>query len=511
MAEKVDDPLRGLYRQLGIPLAGEGDFADVKPNTVIRPWPGPFEQVREVFDPEYSAAKKLATTQQGMMEDFVRVANAFKAQQSTQVPTVGDAQTLFPGHKELIPEQAYKAIPQSPLQAEDMPVMTGMQQQVIPDTRFQGPMPGVMTPLGQQNANLIDAWKPGIEPFPLNAQDRTGMAQQTGEFVQEGPRPMRTVTTGVYGPDTAPSQSIELDKSMKLPLAFQAQLGAMQHALSTRQPQVHYPSAEEQKLDMGMKLGLQAWQEANPGKPITAAVENDIFTQVTGGYNKTDKPGSIGERKANADARMAEITADLAHPKGMAEIGNIEAQMRHHDEQVNELQTLLQAKLAKLEAEARAANAVGSKESIGAYYKEQQALLGRAKAMMEIAIEGRKGKTIDEKSYAKLIDLALADLDTGVKAEAKQRTWWEEHFGPDKAVEVTPRPSEEPARRLVPPGIPQVAPSTVPPMQPTRPAEPEIEDKAAKQAFGRTLKDGETKVFKGKKYMRKGNQLIEVQ
>lgn len=418
-------------------------------------------------------------------------------------PTVGEAQTLYPGFP--TPPSAMKAIPQAPLYSEEMPTLTGTHSVQIP-SKIQGPMPGVMTPLGELNE-----WKSQAYDDPRSVDQFKGFFERNTDNFTEGPRPLQTIQVGQYGPDQAPSHSLETDLNTKLPPAFQAELQARQHRTSLQQPQGTQPSAEVIKLAMGMDLGRKAWQEAHPGESLTAAIENDIYTQVTGGYNKTDKPGSIGERKANADARMAEITADLAHPKGMAEIGNIEAQMRHHDEQVNELQTLLQAKLAKLEAEARAANAVGSKESIGAYYKEQQALLGRAKAMMEIAIEGRKGKTIDEKSYAKLIDLALADLDTGVKAEAKQRTWWEEHFGPDKAVEVTPRPSEEPARRLVPPGIPQVAPSTVPPMQPTRPAEPEIEDKAAKQAFGRTLKDGETKVFKGKKYMRKGNQLIEVQ
>lgn len=440
------------------------------------------------------------------MRELINKTVVLEAYNQSKAPTAGDVQTLFPGHNELIPPGAYKPTPQAPLQSDEMPVMTGTQSAIVPDTRFQGPMPGVMTPLGQQ---ATDIFMMGGKPLP--GMDPTRYREQAGEFFTEAPRPTRTVETGVYSPDVAPSQSMELDKSMKLPPVFQAQVGALQHQLSTRQAQPHYPSAEEKKLDMGMTLGLKAWQEANPGQPVTAAVLNDIFTQTTGGYNKENKPGSLGERKASADARIAEITADLAKPKGEAELKDVGARTAHYEAQTKELTTLLDAKLKKLMAEASAAEAVGSKESIKAFYQEQQALLNRAKAMIDLAQEGRKGKTMDDISYAKIMDLALQDLNAGVQAEAKQRSWLEKQFGTERPVEITPRPADEPMKRLVPPGMPQGMPqSTLPPAQPERAPEPEIEDKAAKQAFGRTLKDGETKSFRGKKYMRKGNQLIEV-
>jgi len=441
------------------------------------------------------------------LRDLINKTVVLEAYNQSKAPTVGDVQTLFPGHNELIPPGAYKPTPQAPLQSDEMPVLTGTQQAVVPDTRFQGPMPGVMTALGAfTQRQKDDAGGPG-----LSTLQQTGLNERQPYFYEEGSRPTRVQTTGIYSPDTAPSQSIELDKSMKLPPVFQAQVGALQHQLSTRQAQPHYPSAEEKKLDMGMTLGLQAWQEANPGQPVTAAVLNDIFTQTTGGYNKENKPGSLGERKASADTRIAEITADLAKPKGEAELKDVGARTAHYDAQTKELTILLDAKLKKLMAEASAAEAVGSKESIKAFYQEQQALLNRAKAMIDLAQEGRKGKTMGDASYAKIMDLALQDLNAGVQAEAKQRSWLEKQFGTERPVEITPRSADEPMKRLVPPGMPQGMPqNTLPPAQPERAPEPEIEDKAAKQAFGRTLKDGETKSFRGKKYMRKGNQLIEV-
>lgn len=448
-----------------------------------------------------------AREQRDMIRGLVAQQGIAAMQRQALAPTVGDVQTLFPGHNELIPPGAYKPTPQAPLQSDEMPVMTGIQKAVVPDTRFQGPMPGVRTALG----DFTQRQKDDVGRAGLSLQQNTALDTRDPYMFMEGPRPTRTVTTGVYSPDQAPAQSMELDKSMKLPPVFQAQVGALQHQLSTRQTQPHYPSAEEKKLDMGMMLGLQAWQETHPGQPVTAAVLNDIFTQATGGYNKENKPGSLGERKASADARIAEIAADLAKPKGEAELKDVGARTAHYEAQTKELTTLLDAKLKKLMAEASAAEAVGSKESINAFYKEQQALLNKAKALIELAQEGRKGKTMDDVSYAKIMDLALQDLNAGVQAEAKQRSWLEKQFGTERPVEITPRPADEPMKRLVPPGMPQGIPqSTLPPAQPERAPEPEIEDKAAKQAFGRTLKDGETKSFRGKKYMRKGNQLIEV-
>lgn len=502
MAEKVESPLRDIYRQLGIPLAGEGDFADVKPNTPVRAWGNSLaEVVHEAFDPEHARAKRLAQIQDGMLQNFIAGAQAQKAQQSTVMPTVGDVQTLFPGHNELIPPGAYKPTPQAPLQSDEMPVMTGTQQAVVPDTRFQGPMPGVMTPLGQQ---ATDIFAMGGKPLP--GMDPTRYREQAGEFFTEAPRPMRTVETGVYSPDMAPSQSMELDKSMKLPPVFQAQVGALQHQLSTRQPQAHTVTEADINLRNQTRLEqlMGGVQEAYPG-------ERQFLESRLSIYNKEARPGSIPYKKDEAQLTQEQAKADVAKPRQEAELTDLKARASHYEAQTKEILATLDAKLRKINAEASAAEAVGSKESIKAFYQEQQALLNRAKAMIDLAQEGRKGKTMDDVSYAKIMDLALQDLNAGVQAEAKQRSWLEKQFGTERPVEITPRPADEPMKRLVPPGMPQGMPqSALPPAQPERAPEPEIEDKAAKQAFGRTLKDGETKSFRGKKYMRKGNQLIEV-
>lgn len=427
----------------------------------------------------------------------------------SQAPTVGEAQTLFPGHKELIPESAYKTTPQAPLQANEMPVLTGMQRETVPDNRFQGPMPGVMTPLGEAAVK----WFGATNENPLNHEDTRNFSERGPEFYQEGPRPTRVVETGVYGPDMAPSQATELDKNMPLPPVFQAQLGAMQHQLSNRQPQPHYPSAEEQKLQLGMDLGMKAWQEKNPGKVITAGDLNDIYTQVTGLYDKSPRPGSLNERGEKAKVAQEEAKANVAPQRQQAELDDLKARTDENIAKENEIRILMDAKKRKLEAEANAANAAGSKESMKAYFQEQAALLDRAGRMMNMAIEGRKSGKMDDKSYTFLMNEALADMNVNATAGQAERNWFQEHFGTKGAVEVGPRSGNEPMRRM--PGAPYQwtnpggqqgeSVTQAPSSTETKPA-----DEAELKAFGRTLKEGETKPFKGSRWTRKGGKLIEV-
>lgn len=502
--EKVDDPLRGLYRQLGIPLAGEGEFVDVKPNVEIRPWPGVFDRIRESFDPEYAKAKRLAYTQQGMLQDIILSTQAFKAMQSTQIPTVGEAQALYPGFP--VPPQAIKTIPQAPLQSDEMSVLQGTQQVQVP-SKMQGPMPGVMTALGEfTQRQLDDDGRAG-----LSMDQNMGLDERDPYLYEEAPRPMRTIDVGQYGPDMAPSQATVMDPTTKLPPAFQAQLAAQIHQTSLKQTQPHYPSADEIKYKHAVELGTLAWKEQNPGKEPSAQDLYDIQQIAAGGFEKNARPGSSKARIDAAKAAQEEAVAGVASEKAIADLAHVKAGTRYTEAQTTEIQTLLDAKLQKLLAEAEAAHAVGSKESIGAYYKEQQALLGQAKAFIDMAQEGRKGKTLSDESYAKLMDLGLESLSAGVKAEATNRSWLEKTFGSKTPVDLTPRPESDVPRRLTPPGIPYTNMTPAPSTQaPTLETDPKAQQQAEALALYRSMKEGEVRTFRGEKFRKKGGKLEKV-
>ena len=428
-----------------------------------------------------------------------------EAIKQSQAPTLGEAQALFPNFP--TPPSAHKTV-QGPLMASDeMPVLTGTQQTQMPDNRFQGPMPGVLTPLGRISANLIDNREPGA-PFPLNAQDRTGFLERTGAFYEEAPRPLRTITTGVYGPDTAPSQASFVDPTTKLPPAFQAQLGSMQHQLAQRQLQPHYPSAEDRKYDQALQLGIQAWMEEHDGQQPSAKDMLTIQQRAAGGFEKAPLPGSAGATKLEGEAKLSSKKADAFDKREQTELADIEARTNEHVAKENEIRILMDAKERKLLAEAKAAEAAGSKENMSAYFKEQMALLGQAKEIINLAIELRKSGKADDASYSKLISLGLASLDVGVKAEPSQQSWFDKTFLGKKPVDIVPTPEGTQPRRLTPPRVPGFRQAPLPQTQ-TAPA-PEEDDTTALRSLGMSMKDGEVKSYKGQKYRRKGGKLEKV-
>lgn len=423
----------------------------------------------------------------------------------SQAPTVGEAQTLFPNFP--APPQAHKTVQGPLMQSDEMPVLTGTQQVRVPDNKFQGPMPGVLTPLGQTSTGLINNREPGA-PFPLNAQDRTGFLERTGEFYNEAPRPLRTITTGEYGPDTVPSQASFIDPSTKLPPSFISQLDAMQKQVAQRQLQPHYPSAEDRKYDQALQLGVQAWMEDHNGQQPSAKDMLIIQQRAAGGYEKAPLPGTAGATKLQGEADIAKKKADAFDKRESTEIADIEARTNEHVAKENEIRILMEAKERKLRAEAIAAEAAGSKENMAAYFKEQMALLGQAKEIINLAIEMRKSGKADDASYSKLISLGLSSLDVGVKAEPSQQSWFDRTFLGKKPIDIIPTPEGEVPRRLAPPRVPELRQAPLPQSQ-SAPA-PEQNDATALRSLGMSMKEGEVKSYKGQKYRRKGGKLEKV-
>lgn len=429
-----------------------------------------------------------------------------EAIKQSQAPTQEEANTAFPGFP--IAPSSRQIVPQSPLESPEMPVLRGTQTLQVPDNKFQGPMPGVITPLGQQTVDLMNARQPG-EPSLLSSRETERFMERGPAFYQESPRPLRTVTVGEYGPDQAPAQSEVVNMQAKLPPSFQALYNAKVHQEGLKGGATPRATSDADiKLANQLRLEaiIQSGQERYPG-------ERELLENQLGLYSKGVRPGTPEAKKLNAEVIQEEAKASVAGEKVIADLAHVKAGTKYTEAQTNEIQTLLNAKLAKLLADADAARAMGSKESIGAYYKEQQALLGQAKAFIDMAQEGRKGKTLSDESYAKLMDLGLESLSAGVKAEATNRSWLEKTFGSKKPVDLGPRPEGEAPRRLTPwmnpSGIAGQAQTPAPLPEP--PVEPPQDDTTALRSLGMSMKEGETKLYKGQKYRRKGGKLEKVQ
>lgn len=496
--QKVDDPLRGLFRQLGIPLSGEGEFADVKPNTEIRPWPGPFDRIREAFDPEYAKAKHLATTQQGMLQDFISSAQAFKALQATQIPTVGEAQALYPGFP--VPPQAMKTTPQAPLQSGEMPVLQGTQQAQVP-SRMQGPMPGVLTPLGESAVK----WFGASNEVPLNKADMQSFAERGPEFYQEAPRPMRTIEIGQYGPDMAPSQSTVMDPTTKLPPSFQAQLGALQHQTAQRQVQPRTTTEADITLANQMRLEqiIKTGQESYPG-------ERQLLENRLALFNKTSRPETPEGRKIAAEATQQEAQAGVAVPKAQAEVRDIQNRAAHTAAQTNEINTLLEPKLkellSRIDLHKAQGNVLAGKAEL-AQFREQ---LGIDNLKWKVIHTLMLTDELDSASKLEGIKSVLAS-DPNLQVSASDPSFLGKLFGQTQGsgIKIEPRQGATPQA-----GIPKIVPTPVLPQQeqPQTPVQPPVQDDmSALKSLGQSMKDGEIKEYKGQKYRRKGGKLEKVQ
>lgn len=497
MAETVDNPLRNLYRELGIPLAGEGEFADVKPGPQPKAWPGVFDGVREAFDPEYAKGKKLTQIQEGMIERFITGAKAFEALRSTQVPTVAEALTLFPGHKELIPPGAMKTTLQAPLQSDEMPVLQGTQQVQVP-SKMQGPMPGVMTPLGEFTQRQRD----DVGRAGLSVNQNMGLDERQPYFYEEAPRPMRAIEVGQYGPDMAPSQATVMDPTTKLPPSFQAQLGALQHQTAQRQVQPRTTTEADITLANQMRLEqiIKTGQESYPG-------ERQLLENRLALFNKTSRPDTPEGRKIAAEATKEEAQAGVAVPKAQAEVQDIQNRAKHTAAQTNEINTLLEPKLkellSRIDLHKAQGNVLAGKAEL-AQFREQ---LGIDNLKWKVIHTLMLTDELDSASKLEGIKSVLAS-DPNLQVSASDPSFLGKLFGQTQGSGIKIEPRQGAAPQAV---IPKITPAPTPQALPQQPVAPEQDDMGALRSLGQSMKDGETKEYKGQKYRRKGGKLEKVQ
>ena len=425
--------------------------------------------------------------------------------QRRQAPTQEEANTAFPGFP--IAPSSKQMVPQAPLQSPEMPVLQGTQQTQIPDNRFQGPMPGVMTPLGEQaKSEFFMGNKPpaGVDP--------TRYLAGKPEFIQEGPRPLRTITTGEYGPDTAPSQSMEVNPKAKLPPSFQALYNAKVHQESLRQPgQAHHPSAEESKYTDAVKYGIMAWSEDHPGQTPTAKDMLMIQQQAAGAFEKPPMPGTAGADKLRGEADITKKKAEGFEKRENKELGKMDSETAHLDAQTKDSNALRDAKLNELIARTslhRMQGNVAAAKAEMAAFSELLRLDERTwKTFQSIMLTG----DIDDESKRAVLkpllersaELAVSPADPGVIDQL---------LGRETGTGIKIRPSGvQPYQWTNPSGKSGITGIVDTPVSPEAPVEPKQDDTAALRSLGMSMKDGEVKSYKGQKYRRKGGKLEKVQ
>lgn len=419
-----------------------------------------------------------------------------QAIQQSQAPTVAEAQTMYPGFP--TPPQAYKATPQAPLQSNEMPVLQDTQQVQIP-SRMQGPMPGVMTALGEQNKRLTDD-----NVNALTDQQYLGYREKDSENYMEQPRPMQTIQVGQYGPDQAPSQATVMDPMTKLPPSFRAELGARQHQTASRQPQPHYPSADEIKYKNAVELGVLAWKEQHPNQEPTAQDLYQIQQIAAGGYEKPAVPNTPKARIENAKAIQEEATAGNIKTKLADDSAHTQAQTKELEAKTAETRLLMDTKLKELLSRIDLHKAQGNVLAGKAELAEFREKLG---------IDNLKWKVIhslllmdDLDKESKLVGIkSLIENDPNLQVRAQDPSFLGSLFGQTSGSGIKIEPRQ--GGGVQAPKIP----SAGGPPQPLTPAPaPPEDDAGALRALGLSMKDGDVKDYKGQKYRRKGGKLEKV-
>ncbi len=442
------------------------------------------------------------------LRDLINKTVVLEAYNQSKAPTVGDVQTLFPGHNELIPPGAYKPTPQAPLQSDEMPVLTGTQQAVVPDTRFQGPMPGVMTALGAfTQRQKDDAGGPG-----LSTLQQTGLNERQPYFYEEGSRPTRVQTTGIYSPDTAPSQSIELDKSMKLPPVFQAQVGALQHQLSTRQPQAHAMTEAEINLANQTRLEriIQTGQEAYPG-------ERQLLESRLSIFNKENRPNSTPALTDEAKLRQERAKAELALEHERADVNLKQSQTKLNEAHTKDSDLMRQAKLDELigrTALHRAQGNIAAAKAELAAFAEQLRLDERTwKIFSGIMLTGDLDNDSKRAVLKPLLERS-GELTVNPQPPGMIDTLLGREHG--SGITIQPKPGVTPYQWINPGGQRGMSMNELPevPIQP-QPEQPAVDRKKYHEEQlkkrGAQVKDGETFTYEGQTYRRNKGKVEKVQ
>lgn len=461
MAEKQKSTIQSLFSEIGIPVAGDPGYEDVKPNTTIHPWPGPFESIHEAFDPAYAKAKELSTIQRSALDKMLAGYRVLDAVEQHERVTVGQALALDPGFP--IPPGALKPGPQ-----------VNTEQSLVPET-FD---------IGRLQHGATSAASPGIAPL----REFTG---DVGRPYRMAPgQPTRPTFYTDPGMATRQLDTHVPDLDALLPPIFQQRLEAQQHREGLQRPAPHYASAEEQKLKLGIDLGINAFKFKHGREPNPEEL-NNIYTEVTGGFDKAPKPGSLGEKKLEGEARASQAKGDFAQVREEAEVFATGQKGKRDQADAAETWDLMGARLEEITQKSLLEKAQAS----SAYQKAEAGQFNEALAAAKLYGAINKSTKLSTEDKVNLMNSVLGQQKDG------------------STFDVIPKQTPSEAFFGLAPSKTEVKPKELGKV-PEQPTSEQSDIERAEQAYFlsiyKSMRIGEEKVIKGKRYRKTVKGLEEL-
>ena len=420
------------------------------------------------------AHKEIDTTLQPLYGKY----KSFMLEQTLGNATVGEAQSMFPGFP--TPPGAMESFnvpaqgPGAPRTIEgDQP----MAQSLTPVRRIeqaQGPFdirqgPGENDPIREiyPYTSRMD-----IVPSGVNTSAQGPGAPMT----LEGPQPTGTAQ--------------RVNPNALLPRSYQHLLEQRQDRERLQRPAPHYPSAEEQKLNIGVDLGIRAFEFKHGRKPNPEEL-NTIYTEVTGGFDKAPKPGSLGERKLEGEAKVSEAKGDFAQVREEADLFATGMKGKRDQADAAETWKLMGAKLEEITQRALLEKA----QTSSAYQKAEAGQFNESLAAAKLYGALNKSTKLSMEDKVNLMNSVLGQQKDGSTLEViPKQTPVEAFFG------MAPSETE-----VKPKGLGSV---------PEQPTSEQSDNKQSNNAYlhsiWKSMKMGEEKVIKGKRYKKVPKGLEEL-
>lgn len=310
----------------------------------------------------------------------------------------------------------------------------------------------------------------------------------------------------VQGPASLQPRMLETqvpDPNTLLPRSYQGLLEAKLHRSSLQVPRTGVTDAELKMHDRNRLAMIRS------GGPELYPGETNDLESTIGLYEKGPKPGTP---KADIQKHEAEIKgADAAQEarKVKAEIDKLEADAALSRDRSDEINTLVGARLNELVARARMENQQAGAQGRKLENAESRLALLEAGKDLDMLKYLSAAGLIDTKGQKVFLNAIISRIGKDLEIMGQDPNALQKLLGLEpKGITAAPRSKVDPIRPTVPSAK---APTLTPPPQAetTEATDDEAADRAAIKAMGQSMKEGESKVYKGAKYTRKGGKLVK--
>jgi hypothetical protein len=289
----------------------------------------------------------------------------------------------------------------------------------------------------------------------------------------------------------------EVNREALLPNSYQNLLTQRQHREGLRGT-ANQQGGDLKKYEDNFMLGRTAFIEANGRLPNQQELL-DIQQQAMGAYDKQPRPGTQGARKLTGEADIASAKGGVAPQQAMADLQKTQAGTELDEAHTKTDNDLRMARLNEILARTRLEDTQAGDVGKRATSAESKLALMEAGKALELFKTLEARGMIDAKGMKTLLEGVVRKVAPDLEASGVEPSMMEGLFGIEpKQLTIGPKGTMQ-----APKGQP--APKA---MTPTETTPTPDDDKAALRSLGSRLKEGESQVYKGKRYTRKGNKLV---